>query len=180
MGRKGDIMGRFRQRPASTTCLVSSQPRAKRRITCRRGKEHPFLPRQRSGSLSRVLPRVPRAQRKSRKRKLENRETPKKADLFVHTALYGISRQSLARVQQLRWLKFVRSHSWISHAFTDGHQARLFLPPAHKFSQPLGPLLGQYLARLCLHHPLQLEQLVEEVAYAAAHVPLMGPSIEEA
>lgn len=94
-------MGRF---PASTTCLASSQPRAKRRITCRRGKEHPFLRRQRSGSLLRALPRVPRAQRKSHKKKLENQETPKKADLFVIAAVYGISRQSLAGVQQLRWL----------------------------------------------------------------------------
>src|SRR5947209_17462411 len=96
MGRKGDIMGRSPQRPASTTCLASSQPRAKRRITCRRGKEHPFLRRQRPVSPLRVLPRVPQAQRKSRKKKLENQETPKKADLFVPTALYGILRQSLA------------------------------------------------------------------------------------
>jgi len=68
---------------------------------CRRGKEHPFLRRQRPVSQLRVLSRVPQAQRKSRKKKLENQETPKKADLFALTAfIHRISGPSLARVQQ--------------------------------------------------------------------------------
>ena len=148
-------MGRSPQRPASTTCLASSQPRAKRRITCRRGKEHPFLRRQRPVSLLRVLPRVPQAQRKSRKKKLENQETPKKADLFLLTAFTpNIVSRVWLESSSGDGLNSSRLIPAFSHAFTDGHQARLFLPPAHKFSQPLGPLLRQYLARLCLHHPL--------------------------
>ena len=115
-------MGQSHPRPGLTTCSASSRPRAKRKTTCRRGKEHLYLLRQKLASLWQILHRVPLAQIKSHKKTSESLETRKKADLVcsLQDLRYHVRGQREAQYWKCRARRAITLTTAFSGAFGSG------------------------------------------------------------
>src|SRR2546423_3513511 len=109
MGRRADITRRSHPRQVLTTCSMSLQQKAKRRITCHQGKGHLYLLHQKSVSRSQVLHRELQARTKGRKKMLGSLEMRKKADLWC--SLHGSENPCRGSIEVGRSLAFELLHS---------------------------------------------------------------------